>query len=143
MLMKSDRAELAKSTHSSNLALAALAIGGLIVLLVFIVLPEGRFGLWHRWTTQEEYSHGFLIPVISVWLLWTRRDALAASIGMPSRSTAWSGVALILLAGAFLVVGKLSATFLPGELGFLLALTGLVLAVGGRPLLRVTWVPIV
>jgi exosortase D (VPLPA-CTERM-specific) len=143
MLMKADRAELARSTHSPKLALAALAVGGVVAFLVFIALAEGWNGLWHRWTTQEEYSHGFLIPVISAWLLWTRRDALAASVGVPSRSATWGAVALILLAGLLLIVGKLSSLFLLPEFGFVLALISLVLACGGTSLLKVTWLPIV
>ena len=90
MLMKADRAGLAASMQRDTLALAALAAGSLAALLIFIVLAEGWHGLWHRYTTQEEYSHGFLIPVISAWLLWTRRDAIAGSVGTPSWSSSWS-----------------------------------------------------
>src|SRR5689334_8311058 len=143
MLMKADRAVLATSTQRDTLALAALAAGSLAVLLVFIVLAEGTGGLWHRWTTQEEYSHGFLIPVISGWLLWIRREAIASSIGTPSWRSSCSGLALILLAGGLLVIGKLSSLFLLPEIGCVLALIGLVLCAGGAPLLKVTWVPVV
>ena len=52
-------------------------------------------------------------------------------------------LALILLASVLLVIGKLSSIFLLPEIGFLLALAGLVLCAGGTPLLKVTWLPIV
>jgi hypothetical protein len=87
---------------------------------------------------EEEYSHGFFIPGIAVWLVWLRRDAVLASIGTPS----WVGPLLVLVALAMLLVGELSAIFILAQLGFLLALGGLVLAVGGIGLLRVVWVPI-
>src|SRR5664279_4203901 len=77
-------------------------------LLVSLALLVGLIGfsgalleLVRRWSTQEEYSHGFLIPVIAAWLLWTRRDALLASIGRPS----WTGPILILLATILHIVG--------------------------------------
>ena len=92
MLMKADRAVLPTSTQRDTLVLAALAAGCLAALLVFIVLAEGTHGLWHRWTTREEYSHGFLIPVISTWLLWTRREAIAGSVGTPSWGSSLSGL---------------------------------------------------
>ena len=87
---------------------------------------------------QEEYSHGFLIPFIAGWLLWTRRDALMASIGQPS----WAGPLLILLAAALEIVGKLSTLYLLPQVGFIVALVGITLAFGGTSLLRVTWLPI-
>src|SRR6185437_13339136 len=89
-------------------------------------------------SAQEEYSHGFLIPVVAAWMLWSRRDAIVASVGKPS----WIGVALIFLAGMMLIVGELSAFFLLSQLGFVVALLGIVLCVGGFPLLKVTFIPI-
>ena len=65
------------------------------ILVAFIGFSGGLKELLRRWTVQEEYSHGFLIPVIAAWLLWTRRDALRASIGKPS----WTGPLVIVARG--------------------------------------------
>jgi exosortase D (VPLPA-CTERM-specific) len=94
--------------------------------------------LVHRWNSQEEYSHGFLIPFVTAWLLWTRRDALRANIGQPS----WIGPVLILFAIALLIIGELSAIYILAQIGFVIALTGVVLAIGGNALLRVSIFPI-
>jgi exosortase D (VPLPA-CTERM-specific) len=91
-----------------------------------------------RWSFQEEYSHGFLIPLVTIWLLWTRREALAASIGRPS----WIGLAAILVAMLLHVIGGLSALFILSQASLILALLGVVLSVGGISLLRVAFVPI-
>ena len=81
MLMKADRAVLARSAprehvcarrHRRRRASSS---------------PSSVFSGGHAKSccaagpTQEEYSHGFLIPVIAAWLLWTRREALATHIG--------------------------------------------------------------
>jgi exosortase D (VPLPA-CTERM-specific) len=60
------------------------------------------------------------------------------SFGQPS----WSGVGLIGLATMMLVVGELSAFFLLAQLGFIIALLGIVLCLGGFSLLRLAFVPI-
>ena len=113
---------------------------GFIAVLVAIVAFSGALvELVRRWTTQEEYSHGFLIPVVTAWLLWTRRDALLASIDRP----AWSGAILILLAMGMHVTGALSAIFILSQLALIVALLGITLAVGGFPLLRAAFVPII
>lgn len=108
------------------------------LLLTFLAFGGGLLDLVHRWYKQEEYSHGFFLPLISLWLLWSRRQALRESVGAPS---AWGLVALALSA-ALLVLGEVTAIYLLIQLGFLLALVGLVLCYGGVSLLRVAWLPI-
>jgi exosortase D (VPLPA-CTERM-specific) len=112
----------------------ALAAG----LVTFAAFGGALLNLVKRWSTEDAYSHGFLIPLIVVWLLWNRREALFASVGPP----AWSGPILVLLAIVMLVVGELSATFILSQLGFILALMGIALGFGGITLLRVTLIPI-
>ena len=109
------------------------------VLIAFVAFSESLSELVHRWSTQEEYSHGFLIPLIVAWLLWSRRDALIASIGQPS----WTGPALILVAAAMHIVGKLSALYILSQVGFIVALLGIMLGLGGYSLLKVVFVPII
>jgi exosortase D (VPLPA-CTERM-specific) len=115
-----------------------------LIALVAIAVAIAAFGgalteLVRRWIAQDEYSHGFFIPAIVVWLLWMRRDALVASLGRPS----WVGLALVILAMLMNAVGELSAFFLLSQLGFIVALLGIVLGFGGFSLLRVTFVPLV
>ena len=137
MLMKADRAVLARSAPAGAITLGLLVAAS--ILVAFVGFSGGLKELLRRWTVQEEYSHGFLIPVIAAWLLWTRRDALWASIGKPS----WTGPLVILLAALLHIVGKLSSLMLLPQLAFILALIGIVLAFGGTSLLKVTFLPIV
>lgn len=108
------------------------------VLLAIAGFSGALSELIHRWNQQEEYSHGFLIPIVTAWLLWTRREALIASVGRP----AWTGPILILLALAMHVIGELSAIFILSQVGFVLVLIGIVLSAGGNSLLKVAFVPI-
>jgi exosortase D (VPLPA-CTERM-specific) len=107
-------------------------------LIAFAAFSGGLLSLFERWSQQEEYSHGFLIPFVVAWMLWSRRDALVASVGEPS----WSGPAAIFVAAIMLIVGELSAFFLLLQVGFVLVLLGIVLSLGGTSLLRVTFIPL-
>src|ERR1700742_2485060 len=78
------------------------------VLLATITFHSALSELVRRWSVQEEYSHGFLIPIVAAWLIWMRRRVLAASFGAPS----WFGVLLILLAIVMHVAGLFSAIFI-------------------------------
>ena len=116
---------------------AAILLGA-GVLLAMLVFSGALSELVTRWMRQEEYSHGFFIPLIAAFLLWRRREALLASVGRPSLA----GPALIVLSGIMLVIGELSAIFILAQTGFIVCLAGLVLATGGVPLLRVAALPL-
>jgi exosortase D (VPLPA-CTERM-specific) len=118
----------------SPMGLVAIAA----VLVCMATFSSALFELVRRWNSQEEYSHGFLIPVVAAWLLWTRRDALRASVGKPSLA----GPCLILLAIGMHTVGELGAIWILSQVGFVIALIGIVLALGGSSLLRVAFIPI-
>jgi exosortase D (VPLPA-CTERM-specific) len=115
----------------------AWILGCMAALLAAIAFRGALFELVRRWTTQEEYSHGFLVPLVAAWLLWVRRDALLASIAQP----AWTGPALILLAMFMHVIGQLGGMFVLSPLAFIVTLLGIILATGGFPLLRVAFIP--
>lgn len=107
-------------------SIAALAFRGALLDLV------------RRWTIEDEYSYCFLIPLVTLWLLWTRRDALFASMGRPS----WAGPAVILFALFMQLMGALSATMILPQLAFITILQGIVLSVGGVRSFRITFVPL-
>src|SRR5262245_9429646 len=88
-----------------------------------------------RWSTHPQYSHGYLVPVFAVVLLWLRRAQLA---GVTWRGSAWgllvlaAGLGLHLLGGYFYLDWFAEVSFLP-------ALAGLTLCLGGGALLRWAW----
>ena len=75
------------ATRSAFPAWILVVIAGLLAIAAF---SNSLLELVRRWIAQEEYSHGFFIPLIAAWLLWTRRDALLGSIGRPE----WLGLVL-------------------------------------------------
>jgi exosortase len=92
-----------------------------------------------RWSHEEEYSYAFLVPILSVWLVWTRRDILPANIGRP----AWIAPAVMLIAVAMNAVSEWSATYIFSQWSLILVIVALILSVGGRQLLKVVWVPVI
>ena len=127
-----------QSVHTRNYAITTGLLVSLAVLLAVAAFSGGLWNLIFRLSQQEEYSHGFLIPVVAAWLLWARRDVLRASVGPPS----WGGPVLILLTIPCLIVGELSALFFISQFCFIIVLIGIVLAVGGYSLLKAAFIPI-
>jgi exosortase D (VPLPA-CTERM-specific) len=121
-------------TPATRVNLLVLALVAAAIFAFNYALSELTWRWWH----EEEYSHGFLIPLVSAWLLWSRRESLLANIGRPS----WTGPALILFAVLVHIIGEYSSLFILSQTSFILVLFGIALAAGGYPLLRVAFIPI-
>lgn len=53
-------------------------LGGAIILGLLALLFSSTFAwLVYNWINNSYYSHGFLVPLISAFFLWRRRDAFA------------------------------------------------------------------
>lgn len=117
---------------------ALMILAALSVALAVLAFKTSLVQLVGRWIEQEEYGHGFLIAGIAGWLLWTRREALLASMDNPS----WLGPLIVLAAGVMHIFGELSALFILSHLAFICALIGITLSIGGFPLLRVAAIPL-
>ncbi len=131
--MASDFAVLNRRNGTVVGVLAALS-----VLVAVLAFKASLVELVGRWISQEEYGHGFLIAALAGWLLWTRREALLASMDRPT----WLGPLVVLAAAIMHVFGKLSALYILSHLAFVLALVGITLSIGGYALLRVAAIPL-
>jgi len=97
----------------------AAILGILTGLLYYKILA----GLAVDWWTDPNFSHGFLIPVFSAFVIWQNRKRLAAIESRPS----WFGLVVILGSLAVLVVGVLGAEFFLMRSSFVFLLAGLVI----------------
>lgn len=112
----------------------------LFLIAVFIILYIPTFGaLIKMWWGSDDYSHGFLVPVISFYLVWIKRKQLSQIEIDPSL---WSGVLLVFLAGFMLVASRLGGFAILQELSLLVMIAGLVLLLAGKVLLRNLALPI-
>jgi len=99
---------------------------GCIALLIFISF-DALSTMVHTWESREEYSHGYMIPFITAFLLWQRKDLVEKE----SFSESWVGLFLVLAGSAVVVIGNISATHVISLYGFLMALVGIVYAYMG------------
>jgi exosortase D (VPLPA-CTERM-specific) len=108
-------------------------------VLATLAIYWAAFGdLLERWGAQQELSHSYFIPLISLWLVWTNRESVAASVGKPSLA----GPAIFLAALLLALLGRVTESFLFQQIGVVLAIAGFVAAFGGLSLLRATAAPI-
>ena len=123
------------SDISNKWANVLLVFMGVLAFGVLITIYyDGLLRMVNYWN-RDEYSHGYMIPLVAVFLLLQKWDAL--------RDVAIKGQAYgvpILLVGVFLFfLGELSSIFTIIQYGFLVALFGCVVSVLGLTGTRLIW----
>ncbi|HXM36164.1 MAG TPA: exosortase, partial [Pyrinomonadaceae bacterium] len=113
-----------------------LAISAALLFAYATVLKK----LGHDWWTDENYSHGLLIPFVIGYILWTNRERL--KLEPPRPSLFWGGAA-VLCALFALWAGVAGAELYTQRVSLVLMLAGIVVYFWGLPKLRLIWVPLV
>ena len=117
----------------------ATGITLLALALVGFLFRDALYLMENWWSQKEEYNHGYLIPVVAAYLLLLRADQFKS---MPAEAS-WFGPILVLLSVFAYVLGELSAVYVIGQYGFLLAIWALVVTATGIKGLKLFWVPLV
>jgi len=120
----------ASSAHIMQLRPTVL-ISPIVVLLIALYWPT--FGqLWRFWETDQNYGHGFLVPIASAFLVWRARQRLRE---IPIESYAPPA---ILLVGALLlhVAGFRGAILCASAFSFVVVLTWILLLFLGKVFVR-------
>jgi exosortase len=94
--------------------------------------------LVRQWYNDADYSHGFLVPLLSLYLIWQRREKLAQIVRRPSP---W-GMLVVLLSLGLLFLGSLGAELFLTRVSMLGTICGLVLYFCGGALLRAMAFPL-
>ncbi len=91
------------------------------------------------WINVEEYSHGFFIPVISIYFLWIRRRELTF---IESIKDAWPGFTLVIIGLLLGFLGGVTTLKTVEQYAFIITLTGLFTIAFGWRSLRIGMVPL-
>ena len=105
-----------------------------VAVFVFRDGVEYMVNVWHQ---KEEFSHGFFIPLISIFLIWQKSDVLRDLEFKGS----WFGTATILVGILLYVAGELSSLLTLIQYAFLATVVGMVLSLLGRKAFKVIWIP--
>lgn len=123
-----------KPSSSERLPLwQLLVLCGALIWLYAPVLGH----LIGQWSRDPNYSHGFFVPIFSLYLLWEQRAQLRSLPLEPS----WSGFLVLGVAVGVLMAGVLGAELFLSRSSFLIAIAGLVVLMYGWNHLRAAIFP--
>ena len=113
-------------------------LGGIAVALAILGYSNSLGNLVLRWNTEEEYSHGYLIPLVSLLFIWEQR----AKFQENEFQASWLGPAILVIALLLFIAGELTTLYSLAQIAFVLSFFGLSLALVGLQGSKLTFVPI-
>lgn len=93
--------------------------------LAFLLMYTPTFlWMWDRWFVRDSYyTHGILIPFVSAFLIWQKREALMRV----ARESSPLGIRLIIIGAAIHLVSSFFRVYFSSGFSMLIVLTGLIL----------------
>ena len=89
-------------------------------------------GMFQQWSIDEDMSHGFVVPIVVLWIVWRERARWRALPSKPS----WWGLAVLAAGAAMQIVAVFGGGLFAASVAFLVSLAGAVLCLGGFVYLR-------
>jgi exosortase len=112
-----------KTDRAGWVLLALLATG--TATLYLKVVPD----MVSDWWKDPNFSHGFLVPVFSAYLIWERRDTLKL---FPDRDTSLAAFFFVIVAMVMIVVGKAGSEYFTMRSSLVVLIFGLSRIILGR-----------
>ena len=119
---------------SPNLLLLLVILGALTTLYHSILA-----GMIQDWSKNDNYSHGFFIPLISGYMVWSMKDELRRLSVKPAN---W-GIFLLVAGLGQLYIARVGSEYFLQRSSIILVLLGTVLFLAGTAMARRVMVPLV
>ncbi len=123
---------------SSRRRLRVLIQGVVLALMIVAIYHRTLAALWRVWMHNPNYSHGVLIPAVSLVLLWLKRQTLRGLEVQPSGL----GLPLVFLGILIHLAGLRGDIVILQGNSLIVVLLGLVLHFGGKRWLRQVAFPV-
>ncbi len=127
-----------KSFSMEKFQVSTFAQIGLLALVFAWLFQNTLSELIADWSTNDNYSHGFLIPFISGYMIWQKRDRLAEA---PKRTNFWA-LGLVGAGVLFHLAGNVGAELFIMRFSLVVMVAGLVGYLFGLRVLREVAVPV-
>ena len=130
----SDAVKVLDTTRRNNLLWGL----GILIPLLLILYYSILFEMVMDWWENPDYSHGFLVPIVSIYFVWTRRKELARLPVLPNRY----GLLLLLAGIGILILGNVGAELFLMRTSFIIVIAGLIVTLLGRDFLKELLFPV-
>jgi exosortase len=124
-----------KALGISRMRLVVVALTAVGLLLCYASTLRGMFD---QWSNDEDMSHGFVVPIVILWIVWREREWWRALPAEPS----WWGLPVLVVGDGMQFVAVLGAGLFASSVAFLISIIGAILSLGGFAWLRALALPL-
>ena len=107
-------------------------------LLLIVYLPALK-DLVVDWATDSNYSHGFLVPLISIYLVWKNRKELAEIETSPNKF----GLFLVICGMILFILGNGASEYFTVRFSLVVTIFGLILYLFGAAVTKKVWFAVI
>ena len=115
-----------------------LVWSAILSVLLFLLYASVLKNLVLQWWSDPDYSHGFLVPLFSAYVLWHQRERWMKCEIRPSNF----GLLVMLGAIGLFLLGSLGAELFTSRFSLLVLLAGIILFLAGWRFLRAAFFPL-
>jgi exosortase A len=128
------------SSHQINhMSYRALIQPAIIMCCLAVLYFSVIKGLVYDWINMPDFSHGFLIPLVSFYFVYERRKQLSTL----SPSGEWTGLGLIIFGIMLLLLGNLATEYFTMRFSMLVVFGGIILFLLGNDFFKTLLFPII
>lgn len=102
-------------------------VWGVLLPVLFLPFQEGLTYMYDTWMGKDEYSHAPIIPLISLFLIWQRKDTLEKI----QFNGSLVGLMVVIAGAAIYLVGELATLYVIIQYAFVITLIGLFFTMTG------------
>jgi exosortase len=114
-----------------KLSFEFILLAVLLIALYFQVLV----GLVSEWWVDSNYSHGFLVPLVTLFLIWKNRNQLR----MIDREKSFLGFFIFLAGLSIYIIGTAGTEYFSVRFSLVVVVFGLVLYFCGKKFIKQVW----
>lgn len=129
--MVDETMEVKNSNPSSYMLWALLLLAAGLMGFIFY---DGLAYMVKEWDS-DEYSHGYMIPLVALYMIWQKQEQFVASM----QGGSWSGVLFLVLGVVVFFMGEFGSLYTIIQYAFLLSLYALSLSAFGWRATLVIW----
>jgi exosortase A len=111
----------------------------MVLLCFFVLYHQVIYKMVLDWTMDDNYSHGFLIPLISGYLIWCKKDMLSESSINPSNL----GLILLTVSLAFFIITNLGAELFTMRFSMIMVILSSLVFLAGWKFTGALFLPVV
>lgn len=127
-----------KNTNSPTNIATYIQIA-LLAIIFFALFNHTILKLVNDWSTDPNFSHGFLIPFIVVYMIWSRKDEL---LDINTTKNSW-GILIIVSGMVLHILGNVGAELFIMRTSMIVTILGIALFMTGWDFSKKIFVPVI